>query len=383
MGKVQGMLARRRLASSRASAPEHVQRRSQRVDAASLLAPAHGLALPSLDGVPTEFVRRENDANARALAVALLEYGLAAPAHWSGDVFDFLMRTLEAWIAKHAGDIEDLVPVHAVICDGPDRWGGYSMHDRDEKRPPVLWIVIGSANTYMPLVLRDTIELLDRAHPLFPVTFYRWFCSGLHRVVNIWDYNSAMEYEERLLDYELDDDADEEVQSFYNDRIETPAWAKRRALSVAAFEKIAQAVNPVAAAIVRSAHEVYARSCIVTREQVDFGEEWSFAPVPTFLLSIEQLDRITGHFDAEMNDLQQTGEPFPPSWVVEIDLLDRDSVIHGVQQFWNACAVLRAAAETIALMPNAITPRPLSDVLDDDDEDGALVLDALDLEVYA
>jgi hypothetical protein len=128
--------------------------------------------------VPTEQRFSADDREVIALAEILVKSDIAAAEDWSKgerDANKYLLLSLERWIQMHGGSaIDRRFDLDLALSD---RLVDYS----DERGPEgTLYLVLDPESAAFVL-LTPTIDLLEKAHPRLPATFYRHFAGALNR----------------------------------------------------------------------------------------------------------------------------------------------------------------------------------------------------------
>ena len=188
----------------------HATRCPARLAAAGeLMAQGAGL-LPRLAGMPPIHRVVADDRLAVMLAKSLVELDIAIPRDWTraeGDPTSFTRLTLERWIKAHGGPaIRRRFLLVASISDTPCEWA-----ERDESKPDQLFLTVEPSEASCGCVtFGPTLELLEKAHPQLPATFFNLFVGALNRYIRTYDYRDAEERAETLREWAAqEDDADQ------------------------------------------------------------------------------------------------------------------------------------------------------------------------------
>ena len=148
--------------------------------AADLMATGDQLSIPRLEGVPLKYLYSADDSASVALARTLLELDLAAPEDWESAHRDpgmYVLKTIERWIAAHGGAaIRRRFDLYATLGSDLDEYS-----DKNEENPDgtQLYLTVDPDRCGF-VVLGPTLELLEKAHPQLPATFYSLFTRALN-----------------------------------------------------------------------------------------------------------------------------------------------------------------------------------------------------------
>jgi hypothetical protein len=177
--------------------------------AAELMATGDQLAIPRLEGVPLEYLYSAGDSALIALARTLVELDLATPEDWESahrDPGAYVLRTIERWIASHGGAaIRRRFDLYATLGSDLDE---YSDNNQENPDGTQLYLTVDPDRCGF-VVLGPTLELLEKAHPQLPATFYSLFARALIGWVRIYDFHDA-EYRVSMLKDWIAGEADED-----------------------------------------------------------------------------------------------------------------------------------------------------------------------------
>jgi hypothetical protein len=177
--------------------------------AADLMATGDQLSIPRLEGVPLEYLYSADDCASVALARTLLELDLAAPEDWESAHRDpgmYVLKTIERWIAAHGGAaIRRRFDLYATLGSDLDEYSGNNEENPDGTQ---LYLTVDPDRCGF-VVLGPTLELLEKAHPQLPATFYSVFTRALHAWVRIYDFHDAEDRVTMLKDW-IAGEADED-----------------------------------------------------------------------------------------------------------------------------------------------------------------------------
>jgi len=198
-----------------------------------------------------------------------------------------------------------------------------------------------------------TLELLEKAHPQLPVTFFNLFVGAVNRYIRTYDYRDAEERAETLREWAAqEDDADQyeipDVQA------SIPACMRQTALDKGELTNRRAKINdPLAAKLVEAAINLDRVSAQAKRPELsdDISQQLSdcHPPRPCLLALFAEGDSVAAAFDEEADGmLEVTPEP---NLIIPFDPTDLDSVRVAFRVLGVACDTIAAASKLIDLMP--------------------------------
>lgn len=327
--------------------------KKQSVGTATRLAPAYpltgslmgstqpGWGLVSLGGVASQYRVADGDRIAARLGASLLRAGIGSAETWAEanrQPYGFLLSTLERWVALCGGTLlADNFYLTLTLSSSVDE---FSNEEPNDGRAYL--IVDPSQSGY--LVMGPALRALDEEHPRLPVTFYRLLLGAINRWARVFDYQDALERNERLLEwYEGDPDAENIELPDIESAI--PACLRRRVLSQRGLRRLLPSIR---SSQVRSwvegmlaVHEE-SHSCPVPVRDSSIREQFydSNPPLPILLTVFEKRDGIEGAFDAESEGMLEVSPE--PNLILPLQTED-------VSQVRAAFATLRCFCRTLAL----------------------------------
>jgi hypothetical protein len=182
-------IVRQRSRRQRSHLQPHATRRPSRLASSGhLMLQGAGLLLPQLAGVPPIHRVVADDRLAVALAKSLVKLDIGVPGDWKraeSDPTSFTRLALERWIKAHGGSaIRRRFLLVASIGDTPCEWA-----DRDESKPDQLFLTVEPSEASCGCVtFGPTLELLEKAHPQLPVTFFNLFVGALNKYIRTYDF---------------------------------------------------------------------------------------------------------------------------------------------------------------------------------------------------
>ena len=191
-------------ASRRRQPPIAVAHRTAAPIGLTTLAPAFGLALPSLDTVPTAYTHEFHAELLYDLCAALVSEGLGTPETWmqcSESALVFAQHAIMSAIGEDRSNLlQRNVEYHLSVSDVADR-GGCDTALEDGRL--MVTIVCGGAGY---LKIGPAIEALEQEAEGLGAAFYWAFTHALYRVMRLYNHDDAREYEERMREYAEEDD---------------------------------------------------------------------------------------------------------------------------------------------------------------------------------
>lgn len=330
------------------------------------LAPAGGLTLPTLAGVPASYTHESGRAFAAQLAAELLAHGAAEMEDWTvaREPMDFLERTVARWVREAGGELHDEMPPNITLSSAPDA----DLWD-DDVAPNIhrVWLNLDIGSPAI-IELRPVIDVLALAHPQLPVTFYEVLRLSLHRLLPVWDASEAREWIDVF---------EEWVDEMRNDgeewSIRMPEALRREPLSASALRRAVGAANPRARQLMeRLAALLHATDAIQSQAIPDgyLNEADVDPPLWHILLTVDAGDTIQRTFDHELESRWQAGAPFAPTRLYPFDATRRDEVLRARDEVQTWTRALVAFFKLAEILPEAGTdPRALANVLEVEDAD--------------
>ena len=326
---------------------------SRLASATDVMPAGNHLLIPTLDRVPLEYHLSGGDASSIRLARTLVELELAAPKDWETakrDPAAYVLLTLERWIAAHGGDaIKRRFDLYVMLTDYLDEYS--SEHEPDGAGRQLYLIVNPDSAAFV--VLGQTLELLEKADPRLPATFYCLFAAALNRWVRLYDFHDAEERVAMLREWlEGEPDADEYEMPDVEGSI--PGCMKQRPFGRRKLKALSRRIRgQQAKALLKGALELAAISERAKRSELtDEMREIlcdSNPPLPTLLAVFAESDGIEACFDEE----QQTALECLPESNVIIPFNAHESM--SVQQAFHSlgvlCHTLATASRLIDFMP--------------------------------
>lgn len=307
-----------------------------------------------LSGVAPRYVQSAGAPAVARLALTLLEAGLARPADWTrsgGSPAAFVGRTVSRWVEE-------------ADQDGTQRTLSLSvglmtrLDPNEEEDEPSIdhWLTI-HASEAGGIILRPTVDMLERVHPRLPATFWRLFKTALSTVCWVYDWLDAAEHAEWIDEEEYLEATGEPRPDPLRD---LPAALKRRPLSNATLRRVLRTADERSRQLLEIALEMQGLARGVDRPSVPFvpdelREADVIEPWPAFVAMVDEGDDTHRFFDEDMDHRWQVGIEAAPSMAIPFDGRDAGEVQVAHARLSMALAVFAAAARAIRLMPRATT----------------------------
>jgi hypothetical protein len=306
-----------------------------------------GAVLPRLDGVAVEHRVAGEDQRAILLARTLTELEIADPSDWEQSPSQYVLSTLERWIALHGGEsIDAQFALDATLSNTPD------CYSSEDITPGRLYLTVDPESAGY-IVVGPTLELLRRIHRRLPVTFYHLLVGAVDRLMRAYDYRDALERVEMWREWaEGEGGADQyeipDVESCI------PPEMKEEPLEASALgELISQVHGDGLRGLIEAALTLDTISQRLQRPEISEETREAFMdsnpPLPALLVSFKRDDSIAGVFEEEGQAMLEACPE--PSFIVEIDPGDAGSVQRAFDALAVVCETMAAASRLAALLP--------------------------------
>ena len=312
-----------------------------------------GLVLPRLGFVPLVHRLVADDRLAVILAKSLVDLDIAVPGDWKRaerDPTSFIRLTLERLIKAHGGSaIRHRFLLSAVISNTPCDWA-----EHDETRPNQLFLTVEpSEATCGCMNFGPTLELLEKAHPRLPATFFNLFVGALNAWIRTYDFRDAEERAEMLREWAAQE-ADADQYEIPDVQGSIPACMRETALEEGELARLKDKIDDrLAAKLVEAAINLDRVSAQAKRPEItdDIGQQLSDCnpPLPCLLAMFAEGDGVEACFTEEADGmLEVTPEP---NLIIPFDPTHIMSVRDAFHVFGVACQTIAAASRLIDLMP--------------------------------
>ena len=343
----------RRAECSLASSERKAPLGADRLASTGLMPARCGLAIPRLDGVPSEQQLWQGEQAAARLAHSFVEADIADAHDWaaaSHNPFQFLKTALERWLSGHGAEaVRQQFSLDVLLTTSLDR---YLVADAKSDDVSKLFLTV-EPDSAGYVILGPTLRLLESVHPRLPATFLYLLLGALNRWIRVYDYRDALDRVERIRDwYDSDPDCDEVELPDIDGCL--PKSVKRKPLSRRTLAAMTVEIkNPLARQLIEQAIELDRVARCRSRPEmdnetsellIDCGE-----PVPGLLAVFERSDTIEGCFE---EDCQTMLEVTPsPNLILPFGGETSEGVVGAFAILATACQTLSVASRLITIMP--------------------------------
>jgi hypothetical protein len=327
------------------------------------MAPGPALTVPRLAvGALEPFQPHNTYSGAFVIARNLLLAEVGSPEDWEqskGDPVAFMLRTVERAAVGFNRKALDGV-AHTDILFGTSPYIS-SWHEKEYDHPDRVFLAVEATHISI-IYLRPALDLLGKAHPRLPATFYRMLLESVCSWVLCYD-ESACEafYEWRMEAYEEAEQSGEEglekPQSIATAK--GPWLAKKfKPLPLAKIDAVIESLRPRSEArrVLDAARRLHAlaKARQRTRPYCDMWDEYypngSFS-VPFTILAFHEQDLVCQAFQSDEEDWMNGGEQQSPAFATAFDPTDPESVAAGFEEFRHFLRMMEALGELLALLP--------------------------------
>lgn len=318
----------------------------------ALIARTSGWTMPRLDGIATEYQLWHGDRTAAEVAANLLRTGVAAPDDWPAakrNPFEFIRLGLQRWIEGHGGEaIRSRFRLSLALTSSLDSHYG----EAKEPNPTKLFLVVEPEEAAY-LVLGPTVEILDRAHPRLPATFFALLIGALSRWVRVYDHRDAQDRVEVLREW-WDGDPEATNVELPDVASGVPPSMRRVPLSDRRLKQVLRtARDRKVARLVEAAVALNRLSQKNPRPQIADEDAERLAdcnpPLPALLAVFRAGDAVEGCFDDEAQGMMEC--PPEPNVILPLDATDPAAVRATFDTLGTICRVLAGASRLMDLMP--------------------------------
>ena len=272
-------------------------------------------SLPTLEGVLTEYNHEANAELLYELCAALAKLGLASEEDWhvhKDHAVAFAQSAILYGIGKKRNELlQRNVDYSLTICDSYERYG---YGDTLEKGKLIVKIECGQSGY---LEMGQIIEALEGEESELGAAFYWTLLRSLYRVIQVYDHDDALRYEEGLRKMAADDDeSNREQYEFPEVRKSLPACIRRSLTHTKADRRRFRQL------LRRHLHGRYRKwiECLRRIEKLarvnvgarrnELESYYDGPPVPWVLIAFEENDAIVACFDEEAQHmLESSPEP--------------------------------------------------------------------------
>jgi hypothetical protein len=327
------------------------------------MATGTGLPVPRLAAGALElFQPVDTYSGAFGLAKNLLLSGVGQPDDWEQakcDPVAFMLRTVERAAAGFNRKAIDSVAHVGVLFGTSPYISGW--HEKEYENPERVFLA-AEATHISVIYLRPALELLAKAHPRLPATFYRTLLEGVSPWILCYD-ESACEafYEWRMESYrEAKESGEEGLEKPQTIACAKGPWLARRfkPLPLPRVDAVVDSLKTGARSrrILEATRRLQALA--VTRERTRLsGDTWdeyfpdgSFS-VPFSILAFHEQDLVCQAFQSDEEDWMNGGEQQSPAFVTAFSPNDPDDIIAGFEELRHFLRMLEGLGELLAILP--------------------------------
>jgi hypothetical protein len=327
------------------------------------MASGPALSVPRLAvGCLEPFLPSHTYSGALGLARNLLLAGVGQPEDWErskGDPVAFMLQTVERTASAFNRKAIDAV-AHTDILFGTSpyisSWREKEYEDADR-------VFLAVEATHISIVyLRPTIELLAKAHPRLPATFYRMLFEGVSSWILCYDESACEAFSEWSMESYLEakENGEEGLEKPQSIEDAKGPWLAKR------FKPLPP--DKIGAAIVslrkgsRARRILEAARCLQTlskarerkRPYCDAWDEYypdgSFS-IPFTILAFHEQDLVCQAFQSDEEDWMNSGEQQSPAFATAFSPSGRESVGDGFEDLRHFLRMMEALGEIVALLP--------------------------------
>lgn len=309
-----------------------------------------GWSLASLAGVSAQYRVAHGDRVAARLGASLLLAGIASAETWAEanrDPCDFLQLAIERWVALCGGTLlAESFYLTLTLSSTVDEFSN------DEANDGRAYLIVDPSQSGY-LVIGPALRALDKEHPRLPATFYRLLLGAINRWVRVFDYQDALERNERLREwYEGDPDAGEielpDIESA------VPNCLRRKELSTRGLRQLLPRIRSrEVRRWVEGVLAVHEESNRYPAPGMDSSIREQFydsnPPLPVLLTVFEKHDGIEGAFDAESEGMLEVSPE--PNLILPLRTDDMNEVRHAFATLRGFCRTLALANQLMKQLP--------------------------------
>lgn len=344
-------------------APVGLSRTAAREFAARLMASGPALPVPRLAvGCLEPFLPSNTYSGAFELARNLLLAGVGQPEDWErskGDPVAFMLQTVERAAAPFNRKAIDAV-AHTDFLFGTSPCVS-SWHEKVYEDPGRVFLAVEA--THISIVyLRPTLELLGKADPRLPATFYGMLLEGVSSWILCYDESACEAFSEWSMESYLEakEGGDEGLEKPQNIAKAKGAWLAKRFKPLPSH-KIGAAMESLktgsrARRILEAARRLQTLSKARQRKHpyCDAWDEYypdgSFS-IPFTILAFHEQDLVCQAFQSDEEDWMNGGDQQSPAFVTAFSPSDRESIVNGFEDLRHFLRMMEALGELMALLP--------------------------------
>ena len=270
------------------------------------LAPAFEQALPRLDQVPTAYSHEFNAELLYDLCAALTLEGLGTPESWEESGGDALVFSRQAIMSGIGEDRWNLLSRNVEYQLQVSDLGQQDVYDTAFEPGKLVMTIECGGSGY--LKLGPAIEALEAEAEGLGAAFYWTLTYALYRVMRLYNHDDAMQYAERMREYDEEEDQGEGAQYEFPDIEKALPECIRRNLThdhkgwtLDARRLLRTCRNGRYGGWIEKLRKIEQISRASVSHSADYLQSGRYdsEPLPTLLVSFEEHDAITACFDEE------------------------------------------------------------------------------------
>jgi len=327
------------------------------------MASGPALAVPRLAvGCLEPFLPSNTYSGAFELARNLLLARVGQPEDWErskGDPVAFMLHTMERAAAAFNRKTIDAV-AHTDFLFGTSPYVS-SWHEKVYEDPGRVFLAV-EATQISIVYLRPTLELLGKADPRLPATFYGMLLEGLSSWVLCYDESACEAFSEWSMESYLEakesgEEGLERPQSIA--KVKGPWLAKR--FKPLPSHKIGAAIESLktgsrARRILEAARRLQTLSKARERKRpyCDAWDEYypdGSSSIPFTILAFHEQDLVCQAFQSDEEDWMNGGDRQSPAFVTVFSPSDSESIVNGFEDLRHFLRMMEALGELMALLP--------------------------------
>jgi hypothetical protein len=281
------------------------------------LAPAHPLALPSLENIRQHYSHEVNGELLYKFCAALTAKGLASPDTWhkcGESCVAFAQYSIMNAIGAERGDllrrnVEWRFEISDTLSDG------YFTGDSDPPAGEGKLCVSAACSGAGYFRIGAALDALEEEATGLGAAFYWSLVRSLYRVMRIYDHVDALMYEEQLREYvESDDTANPDEYEFPEVRKALPPYIEQtldKKWTGANQRLLSRHKNGCYGSWIRRLRMLnrLARAAVSTDQEV-LRDNYDGPPLPSLILAFRDHDAVVACFDEESQHmLEASSEP--------------------------------------------------------------------------
>ncbi len=281
------------------------------------LAPAFAQALPSLDGIATEYNHEAHAELLFDLCAALVRAGMGTPETWqqcAGNALVFARHAMMSGIGAERGDLLQRNVEYRLQVSDVGEQDGYKTSLGEGQL-----VVTIECSGCGYLKIGPAIDALEQEAKGLGAAFYWMLTYALYRVMRLYNHDDAFMYEERMTEYADADEAENrdqyefpEIEKALPECIRKTLKHRRKHWALDARRLLRRSSSGRYGSWIERLRRIQRLSRLRLKQSRDWIENGNYdsPPVPSLLVAFKERDAITACFDEEgQYMLEGTCEP--------------------------------------------------------------------------